>query len=72
MQRGHLKQTRSLEERLAEHANLLRQVAALLPHGSERDEIIRKARRFENGSHKYEWLRSLDSQPSSVPPIGHQ
>jgi hypothetical protein len=58
MQRRRFRQTQSLEARLAEEAKRLRKVAKLLPPGPERDEMIRKARQAETGSHMSEWLRS--------------
>lgn len=58
MQRRHFKQTTSLEERLAEQAQRLRQEAKSLPPGIEREHAIRKARQAETGSHISEWLRS--------------
>lgn len=61
--RRRFKQTRSLEDRLAEHARLLREEAELLPHGPVRDEALRRAREAETGSHLGEWLRSPELQP---------
>jgi hypothetical protein len=58
MQRRHFKQTTSLEERLAEQAQRLRQEAKSLPPGIERERAIRKARQAETGSHISEWLCS--------------
>jgi hypothetical protein len=58
MQRRRFKQTQSLEERLAEEAKRLRAEAKLLPPGAARDEMIRKARQAETGSHMTEWLTS--------------
>ena len=58
MQRRRLKQTTSLEERLAEQAQRLRQEAKSIPPGIERERAIRKARQAETGSHISEWLRS--------------
>jgi hypothetical protein len=63
MQRRRFRQTQSLEARLAEEAKRLRKVAKLLPPGPERDEMIRKARQAETGSHMSEWLRSPGLQP---------
>ncbi|GMO24654.1 hypothetical protein [Bradyrhizobium ottawaense] len=62
--RRRVKQTHSLEERLAEEAKRLREQAELLPHGPLRDETLRKARQAETGSHMSEWLRS----PGLLPP----
>ncbi|GMP00684.1 MULTISPECIES: hypothetical protein [Bradyrhizobium] len=63
MQRRRLKQTSSLEERLAEQAQRLRQEAKSLPPGFEREHAIRKARQAETGAHISEWLNSPRLQP---------
>ena len=57
-QRRRFKQTDLLEERLAEEAKRLREAAKTLPPGAARDELIRRARQAETGSHMSEWLRS--------------
>jgi hypothetical protein len=57
-QRRRIKQTISLEQRLADEACRLREQAKLLPHGAVREDTIRKARQAETGSHLSEWLRS--------------
>jgi hypothetical protein len=62
-QRRRIKQTVSLEERLAEQAKRLRETAKTLPPGSARDDMIRKARQAETGSHMSEWLRSPGLEP---------
>ena len=54
---------RSLEEGLANEAKCLRDEAALMPPGPDRDAILRKARQAETGSHASEWLRSPGLQP---------
>ncbi|WXU30849.1 hypothetical protein WI604_11085 [Bradyrhizobium symbiodeficiens] len=61
--RRRIKQTASLEERLAEQAHRLREEAKLLPHGPARDAALRKARQAETGSHMSEWLTSPGLQP---------
>jgi hypothetical protein len=63
MERRRFVQTQSLEERLAEEANRLRAEAKLLPPGAVRDELIRRARQCETGSHVSEWLRSPELRP---------
>ncbi|THD70779.1 MAG: hypothetical protein E7813_07115 [Bradyrhizobium sp.] len=63
MERRRFNQTRSLEERLAEEAKRLRAEAKLLPHGAKRDELIRRARQAETGSHMSAWLRSPELRP---------
>ena len=57
-QRRRFKQTDLLEERLAEEAKRLREEVKTLPPGAARDELIRRARQAETGSHMSEWLRS--------------
>ncbi|WLA66243.1 hypothetical protein [Bradyrhizobium diazoefficiens] len=61
--RRRVKQTRSLEERLAEEAKRLREQANSLPPGIERDHALRKARQAEIGSHMSEWLTSPGLKP---------
>jgi hypothetical protein len=63
MERRRFKQTQSLEERLAKEAKRLRAEAKLLPPGAARDELIRRARQAETGSHMSEWLRSPGLRP---------
>ena len=56
--RRRVKQTQSLEERLAEEAKRLREEAKLLSPGMVRDTLLRKARQCETGSRMSEWLSS--------------
>jgi len=63
VQRPRFGQTQSLEARLADEAKRLREEAKLLPPGAERDEMIRKARQAEIGSHMTEWLTSPGLRP---------
>ncbi|MCP3400199.1 hypothetical protein [Bradyrhizobium sp. CCGB20] len=62
-QRRRVKQTQSLEERLAGEAIRLRQKAKDTPPGIERDQLLRRARQCETGSHVSDWLRSPGLQP---------
>lgn len=57
-ERRRIKQTRPLEERLAEATRRLREEAGLLPHGPVRDAALRRARQAETGAHMTEWLTS--------------
>ncbi|MET4117139.1 hypothetical protein ABIB90_003664 [Bradyrhizobium sp. JR4.1] len=57
-ERRKVKQTSSLEERLAEEARRLREEAELLPHGPLREAALRRARQAETGSHMTQWLTS--------------
>jgi hypothetical protein len=61
--RRRITQTRSLEERLAQEAERLRRQAKELPHGLEREILLRKARQAKTGSHMSEWLTSPGLQP---------
>jgi hypothetical protein len=53
----------SLEDRLAEEAAKLRKEAQSTPPGIEREQLVRRARQAETGSHISEWLRSRGLQP---------
>jgi hypothetical protein len=67
MERRRFKQTQSLEERLAEEAKRLREEAKSLPPAAQRENLLRKARQAETGSHMSEWLRSPGLQPPTLP-----
>ena len=62
--RRRVKQTNSLEERLLERARQLRQQAAALSPGIEKEALLKLARQAEAGAGMTEWLRahSLQSQ----------
>ena len=51
-------QTKSLEERLAEHATRLREEAKVLPPGVVREAILRRAEKAETGAQMKAWLLS--------------
>ena len=61
--RRRFKQTVNLEDRLAEEAKRLRAQVETLPHGAEREELLRKARRCDTRAHMSEWLKSPGLQP---------
>jgi hypothetical protein len=63
MQRRREKDAASIEQRLADAVQRLREPAKALPPGAERDELIRKARQAETASHLNEWLTSPGLQP---------
>lgn len=63
MQHRSSNPTKSLATRLAEEAKRLREEAKLLPPGAVRDELIRKARQAETGSHVTEWVTSPGLRP---------
>jgi hypothetical protein len=56
MERRGVKHQTPFEERLAIKANRLREEAKNLPPGSERDDLVRKARQTDTASHLTEWL----------------
>nr|WP_084518885.1 MULTISPECIES: hypothetical protein [unclassified Bradyrhizobium] len=62
-QRRHFKQTQSLEQRLADEAQRLRQQAGVLAPGADRDALLKKARQAETGAHMSEWLASAELKP---------
>jgi hypothetical protein len=59
----HFKQPKSLEERLAAEAKLLREQAQLLQPGDVREATLRRAGLAETGAHISEWLRSPGLRP---------
>lgn len=61
--RNRVKQTRSLEERMAEQAARLKARANQLPEGAERDGLLKRARIAEVGAHMTGWLSSPGLQP---------
>ncbi len=63
MERRRIKQTQSLEERLAEQAKRLREEAKAALPGIERESLLRRARQAETGSHMSELLRSPGLKP---------
>jgi hypothetical protein len=58
LQQRLLTDTDQLEDLLTTEAKRLREEAELLPPGAVRQQVLRKARQAETGSHISEWLRS--------------
>jgi hypothetical protein len=58
MKRRRLKQTASLEERLTEDTEQLREQAKTLPPGASLDHVLRRIRQNETAAHMSEWLNS--------------
>lgn len=52
----------SLKDRLALYANEIRQKAALLPPGVERETLLNKARQAENATRLDDWVNSAGAQ----------
>lgn len=63
MQRRRFKQTTTLDERLAEHANRLREQALRAAPGAQRDQLMRRARQAETAAHMQDWLKSPGLRP---------
>ena len=53
-----MKRRATLEEKWHEQAEAFKEKAAKLPHGREREELLRMARQLETASHINEWLSS--------------
>jgi hypothetical protein len=62
-QRSRVKQTRSLDERLAEQATELKAQADELPAGAERESLLKRARIAETGAHLSDWIKSPGLRP---------
>ena len=63
--RRRLKQTETLEQRLADRAEEMRERARTMPPGAEKEALLKRARQAETGAHMSEWLRSPGLQPST-------
>ncbi|WP_271575733.1 hypothetical protein [Bradyrhizobium sp. CCBAU 11361] len=59
-ERRRVKQTRSLEERMAEQVAKLKAQASQLPAGAEREALLKRARIAETGAHLTDWLTSSE------------
>ena len=58
MGRPRIMHKATLEERLAQEAQSLREQAEALPPGRDRENLLRRARQAETASHMSEWLSS--------------
>jgi hypothetical protein len=56
--RRRFKQTKSLEERLADESTELRRVAETLPPGPTRERVLQRVRQDETAIQMHEWLGS--------------
>ena len=65
-QRRRFKQLESLQDRLMKFAKEAREKASRLPPGSEREDILRKARQAETAFHMDDWLSSQELQPPAA------
>lgn len=63
MKRRRIKQTLSLQDRLAAFAREARERASNLPAGLMRDDMLRRARQADTAAHLDEWINSPGLQP---------
>jgi len=63
LKRRRQKQTISFKDRLAEWAEKIREEAARLPPGTERDEMLKKASQADTAAHLDDWANSPGLQP---------
>ncbi len=63
MQRHRSNATTSLDDRLAQEAQRLREAAMNMPAGKEREMLLRRARQAETAAHVNDWLASPGLQP---------
>jgi hypothetical protein len=61
--RRRFKQTLTLEERLAEDTELLREQAKTLQPGTALDHVLKRIRQNETAAHLSEWLTSPGLRP---------
>ena len=61
--RRRFKQTKSLSDRLATFAKLMRERAAVLPAGQNRSAVLAKAEQAEKATLMDEWIRSTELKP---------
>jgi hypothetical protein len=60
--RRRFKQTQSFQDRLALFALDAREKAADMPPGSQKEDLLRKARQADTASHLDEWANSAGLQ----------
>ncbi|MBR0868998.1 hypothetical protein JQ633_01405 [Bradyrhizobium tropiciagri] len=66
IKRRRFKQTQSLEGRLADEAIRLREQAKTVPPGSEKEDLLKKARQADTAAHMSESLGSPGLQPPTA------
>jgi hypothetical protein len=63
LKRRRQKQTISFKGRLADWAAKIREQAARLPPGTEREEMLRRASQADTAAHLDDWANSPGLQP---------
>jgi hypothetical protein len=61
--RSRFEQVILLKDRLSAFIRAMRERAALVPPGPERDEILKKAKRAETARDMEDWANSSELQP---------
>jgi hypothetical protein len=61
--RSRFEQVIPLKDRLSAFIQAMRERAALVPPGPERDEILKKAKRAEGARDMEDWANSSELQP---------
>jgi hypothetical protein len=61
--RRHFKQTEPLKDRLVSFAKDVREQAAKLPPGAEKDDLLRRASQADTAAHLDDWVNSAGLQP---------
>jgi hypothetical protein len=61
--RRRVKQTQSFHDRLASFAQRVREKAAVMPSGPQKENLLNRARQADTASHLDEWVNSPGLQP---------
>jgi hypothetical protein len=67
-QRRHFKHFLTLEERLTQQAEYLRDEARMMPMGKTREDLLKRARQAEIAADINRWLASPDHKPPDLTP----
>jgi hypothetical protein len=67
IKRRRFKQSVAFKDRLDAWAHLVRDQAATLPSGPEREALLKKAQQAETAAHLDDWANSTGSQPPTHP-----
>ncbi|RTE89280.1 MULTISPECIES: hypothetical protein [Bradyrhizobium] len=63
LKRRRFKQQLTLQDRLSAWVKQIKEDAASLPPGPERDALLKKARQAELANHLHDWVKSPGLQP---------
>lgn len=65
MQKRRFKQLITLQDRIIAWAEAVREQAAALPPGADREILLQKVRQAEAAMHLHEWVNSPELKPQS-------